>query len=216
MVKKRFSKKVMLFMAGCCVFSGLTIVMQLKQQKDLPDHLSASGLILTTETQAKIDTIDTVSQENQKMAPSEPLIPVYLVGAVQNPGIYQVQIGSYLYELIEAAGGLSDEAAAEEIDLALKIEKNGRIDIPTRQEYKQDPAGAREVVTENKTDQRVSINQATLEELDTLPGIGPATAKAILDYRTRNGLFKTLNDLLKVPGIKQSRLDAIMDLIKLQ
>ncbi len=144
------------------------------------------------------------------------LVPVYLVGAIHEPGIYRVQRGSYLYELVEMAGGLSEDAASDDINLALAITDNCHIRIPTRVEAADNPFKSDILVSHDPSEfVKININKASLEELDQLPGIGPATAKAILDFRERNGPFKSKEDLMKVSGIKQSRLDAISDLITL-
>jgi competence protein ComEA len=141
------------------------------------------------------------------------LIPIYLVGAIEQPGIYQVEQGSYLYQLIEQAGGLTRAAAAEDIDLALELTSNQRIYIPTRAEVEAHPEQAQLLIEQDAKPKLININTASTEDLDALPGIGPATAKAIVDYRQRNGPFNQPADLMGVPGIKQSRFDSIADLI---
>jgi len=133
-------------------------------------------------------------------------IPVYLVGAVQRPGVYIIRKGTYLYELVEKAGGLTSEAASETINLAMRISENQLIRIPTQVEAEQDdsltpiqgavssaPAGA------------ININRATQADLEKLPGVGPATAAAIIADRNKNGPFRKPEDLMRVPGIKESR-----------
>ncbi len=143
-------------------------------------------------------------------------IPIYLVGAVVRPGIYEVAMGSYLYQLVDQAGGLTEDAAAEHINLALQLNTNQLIHIPTQKEWAAAPTPlANEASGPSGTPALVHINQADAAALDTLPGIGPATARTIVDYRTKNGPFRTLEDLMKIPGIKQSRFDAIRDLITL-
>lgn len=133
-------------------------------------------------------------------------IPVYLVGAVLRPGVYIIRKGTYLYELVERAGGLTQEAASETINLAMRISENQMIRIPTQVEAEQDdsltpvlgsgtaaPAGA------------ININRATQVDLEKLPGVGPATAAAIIADRNKNGPFRKPEDLMRVPGIKESR-----------
>jgi len=133
---------------------------------------------------------------------------------VHKPGIYLVARGSYLYELVEQAGGLREDAAKDEINLALALPGNCHIRIPTESEAAEDPDKRAILVDTASTETLlININSATAEALDQLPGIGPATAKAILDFRERNGPFKSKEDLMQVSGIKQSRLDAIRDLI---
>lgn len=139
-------------------------------------------------------------------------IPVYLVGAVLHPGIYLVERGSYLYELIEQAGGLLEIAAAESVNLALQLNDNQLIRIPTRDEVRSDPAAAVGIILQT-AGPMVDLNRADEAELESLPGVGPSTAKAIVSYRQKNGPFQCIEDLMKVPGIKESRFNTLKDLV---
>lgn len=146
------------------------------------------------------------------------LIPIYLVGAVRNPGIYQVVRGSYLYELVEQAGGLTEDAAADLINLAFCLETNQLIRLPTGAEAAAGPASGELTAgpgfpSASEGSRLVDINLADEEQLDSLPGIGPATARAILLYREQNGPFSCIEDLMKIPGIKESRFSALKDLV---
>lgn len=139
-------------------------------------------------------------------------IPIYLVGAVKNPGIYQVERGIYLYQLIEMAGGLLDSAAADAVNLAIRLDDNQMIRIPTLAEIIADP-GAASMHGLASAGALVDLNHADESQLDALPGVGPSTAKAIVEYRKKNGPFKCIEDLMKVPGIKESRFNTLKDLV---
>ncbi|HBP38445.1 MAG TPA: hypothetical protein DD640_06840 [Clostridiales bacterium] len=141
------------------------------------------------------------------------LIPIHLVGAVRNPGIYLVARGSYLYQLVEQAGGLAEGAAVESINLAMKLDSNQHIYLPTREEIAADPELAVDPGTMTTAGPLIDLNQATLDDLDSLPGIGPSTATAILEFRKKNGSFQCVEDLMQIPGIKESRFNAIKDLV---
>jgi competence protein ComEA len=154
----------------------------------------------------------TAADNSQNVTAAE-MIPVYLVGAVTQPGIYQIERGSYLYQLIEQAGGLLDDAAAESINLAMRLDENQLIRIPTRAEVAADPAAAAGMGEPAGATKLIDLNRADTEQLDTLPGVGPSTAKAILEYRKKNGSFQNVEDLMKVPGIKESRFNAIKDFV---
>jgi len=150
--------------------------------------------------------------------PTVDLIPIYLVGAVRKPGVYQVERGSYLFELVEQAGGLTEDAASEAINLAFCLETNQRIWLPSRREA-EDPAsggtgriGSVEWPGEMSS-MLIDINQADEALLDTLPGIGPATASDIVAFRAAHGAFKKTEDLMNVSGIKESRFERLKDLI---
>jgi competence protein ComEA len=172
---------------------------------------AGSGSLATAQAVAATGAATDPAQEKD-------LIPIYLVGAVQRPGIYPVIRGSYLYELVARAGGLTEDAAADAINLAFQLVENQRIRLPSRQEL----AAATEAVSANGGDTtitgdngagRVNINRASADELDNLPGIGPATARAILAYREQHGRFQKIEDLMQVPGIKESRFSSLKDLI---
>jgi competence protein ComEA len=154
-----------------------------------------------------------VSSTETTLAPSSApdLIPVYLVGAVKSPGIYLVIRGSYLFELVDRAGGLTSDAAIKEINLAYRLDDNQRILLPT---LKEAITGLTGPALSSLTKPRlVNLNQAGQSELENLPGVRPATARAILDYRGKHGRFSQVTDLMKVPGIKESRFEALKDLV---
>lgn len=144
---------------------------------------------------------------------SPDLIPMYIVGAVARPGIYHIARGSYLYQLVETAGGLEPSAAAEEINLVMQLDSSRLIRIPTREELAADPAAAW-LSDRPGESPMIDINHADAELLANLPGIGPATARAIIDYRTENGPFRCIEDIMKVSGIKESRFAKIKDMIR--
>lgn len=152
--------------------------------------------------------------DTQTTADSDDLIPVYLVGAINNPGVYQVVKGSYLYELVSRAGGLAEDAAVEQINLAFRIDTNQMIRLPSMAEAGESNATISPDVYPSESGQGlIDINQATLEELDSLPGVGPSTAQAIISFREKNGPFESVEELMKIPGIKESRFNALKDLI---
>ena len=145
---------------------------------------------------------------------SDDLIPVYLVGAIKIPGVYRVVKGSYLYELVSQAGGLTENAAVERINLAFRIDTNQMIHLPSFDDLGKGAAETGlDVYPSESGDGQIDINQATLEELDSLPGVGPSTAQAIISFRDKNGPFESVEELMKIPGIKESRFNAIKDLI---
>lgn len=144
-------------------------------------------------------------------------IPVYLTGAVKNPGIYYLDAGCILADLVAMAGGITSDAATDVVNLAMPLEAHQMVRIPKQAEV--DDGSYLEIVTPDleKTGEGqavVNINTATLEELTTLPGIGEMTARAILSYREEHGLFKTVEDIMHVAGIKEARFAQIKDLIK--
>lgn len=148
-------------------------------------------------------------------AAAEPAeVVVHVVGAVRHPGVYAAPLGSRVGDVIERAGGALGNAALEAINLARVVVDGEQIYVPTSDEASAaaaadhgfpptGPAGGR----------RVNLNTATAEELDGLPGIGPATAQKIVDDRARNGPFASPEDLMRVPGIGPKKFDALKDLV---
>lgn len=114
-----------------------------------------------------------------------------LKGEVVFPNLYQVDSGITIYELVLIAGGFTDNANTDNINLATILEQNQMITIPPKNNLSD---------SQNRSD-LVNINTATLSQLCTLPGIGSAKAKNIIEYRTKNGNFITIDDLKKVSGI---------------
>lgn len=141
------------------------------------------------------------------------IIPVYLVGEVRCPGIYHVKRGTFLYEVVEQAGGLTPDAAADRTNLVYQIDSSQLLRIPSIEEG----AGAGDAFDAAglpaASASQININTADEAELDTLPGIGPTTARAIVSFRTQHGPFGTIEEIMNVPGIKQSRFEAIRDAI---
>jgi competence protein ComEA len=146
---------------------------------------------------------------------SEILIYVHLCGAIVNPGVYQVKSGTRLIDLIDEAGGLIPEAAGDYMNQAMVVEDGQRIYIPTKEELKEHNAAQYMMDGYNSitSDIRVNINTADETTLMSLPGIGKAKAKSIVEYRNKNGSFKTTEDLMKIPGIKEGLFAKIEDLV---
>lgn len=115
----------------------------------------------------------------------------YICGAVNNPGVYEIRGESRLFEVVEMAGGLDDEADIDSINLAQTVNDGDSVRIPFYGE-------------EHKPEDKVNINKADINELITLPGIGESRALAIIEYREEHGPFKNVEDLMQVTGIKEA------------
>lgn len=140
-------------------------------------------------------------------------ILVYVTGEVNNPETtVTLPYGSRVSDAIDAAGGLTDNADLERVNLAGIVHDGDQIHVPV--------IGSGDIsealVPTPSGGATVYINSATVEELSTLPGIGPATAQAIIDYRTENGPFTSLDELDNVPGIGPSTLANIADLVSFE
>ena len=145
----------------------------------------------------------------------ETVIFVDIKGAVKNPGVYQMKVGDRVKDALDAAGGLTEEADSQKVNLAKRLEDQMVIVVPkVGEEAEEIPAGAtsKEVSKEGK----VNINTATVEELKTLKGVGEKKAEAIIEYRKKNGSFKTKEDLMKVRGIGKKLFESFEERIVTQ
>lgn len=141
---------------------------------------------------------------------------VYICGEVAAPGVYELSKDSRIYEAVDAAGGFTENAARESVNLASKVSDGMQITIYNREEAASLPAGSGSAV--GNTGQGgtsgsglVNLNTATKEELMTLKGIGEAKAEDIIRYREKSGGFKKIEDIMKISGIKEAGFQKIKD-----
>ncbi len=142
-----------------------------------------------------------------KAAPARgPLVVVDVAGAVRRPGLYRLSAGARVADAVAKAGGVTAKADLEAINLAAPLVDGQKVLVPRRLPT----SGAASAGPAGSTPSApVSLSTATLEELDSLPGIGPVTAQKILDYRARHGGFRSLQDLDAVPGIGPARIEQL-------
>lgn len=155
--------------------------------------------------------------------PPTPLpLVVHVSGSVTNPGVYTLSIDSRIKDAIEAAGGLLPEADVQRLNLAAPLQDGDLIWIPAIPQPLANPPA--NIATETPKDSRlltpsaasdglININMATLEKLDTLPGIGPVKAQNIIDHRDTNGPFMTIEAIQEVNGIGPVTYERLKDLI---
>lgn len=136
---------------------------------------------------------------------SGPVITVHVAGAVVEPGLVVVDAAARVADVIAAAGGATQGARLDALNLAAPVRDGEQIVVPASFAGL-DAAAA-------SSDGRVRVNLAAASELETLPGVGPVLALRIAAYRDANGLFETVEDLLDVPGIGEVKLAAIRDFI---
>lgn len=142
-------------------------------------------------------------------APEAIEVVAHAAGAVVRPGIYRVPDGARVADLIDAAGGPTPDADLDRLNLAAGVRDGEQVYVPRVGE-----PGAAAPGSAAAGDGVVDINTATAEELDTLPGVGPATARAILDWREQHGPFTSVDQLLEVRGIGEAKLAAIRDQVR--
>lgn len=161
----------------------------------------------------KTENIEVTPTKNEE-------IVVDIKGAVANPGVYHVTEGQIVNDVINLAGGLQAEADTSNLNLSKKVTDEMVITVYTKEEVKdqekQDAIVESDKQEEEKTDETsglVNLNTATLEELETLPGIGESKAKSIIEYRKNCGKFTKKEDLLNIKGIGDSVFAKLKDYI---
>lgn len=144
-------------------------------------------------------------------APPSERVLVHVAGAVTEPGVYELVSGARVRDAVVAAGGPTADADWNALNLAAIVSDASRVYVPAVGEVvPPDALGASGAPTAGGP---VDVNRATVEELDELPGVGPATAAAIVTERDRNGPFVDVDDLDRVPGIGPAKLEALRDLV---
>ena len=137
-------------------------------------------------------------------------IRVYVSGAVKRPDVYALPAGSIVKDAMEAAGGPAEEADLDRINLAAPLGDGLQVHFPRRGEAAPTPQPGFNLAAPAGP---ININTATPQQLETLPGIGPTLAQRIVDYRTANGPFKSIEDVKNVKGIGDSLFEKIKDSI---
>jgi competence protein ComEA len=172
--------------------------------------LSVGGLILLLSRKPSPTPIQILPTTT-----NEPFV-VYITGEVNQPGVYELKQEVRIYELIDLAGGLTDDADISKLNLASYLRDGQKVTVPSYL------ASTAEVLAEfnNSANPQeveitypININLCSVEELITLPGIGETKAQAIIDYREKNGAFEVIEDILLVHGIGESIFETIKDKI---
>ena len=165
------------------------------------------------ESEAVVTTV--LAEKTEESTTLEAVIFVDIKGAVKKPGIYQMKVGDRVKDALDAAGGLTEEADSQKVNLAKRLEDQMVIVVPkVGEEAEEIPAGA--TSKEEAKEGKVNINTATVEELKTLKGVGEKKAEAIIEYRKKNGSFQTKEDLMKVRGIGKKLFESFQERIVTQ
>lgn len=194
---------------------GVVVVLWIvagRANKAAPDASRRPSTLLTT-TIPMASTTTTVAS-----------LAVHAAGAVVNPGLYQMSSSSRIADLVEAAGGFTSDADLDRVNLAAPLSDGVRVFIPSlgSEEIPRvatdtgGAAAAREGAPTGtpSASEPIDLNSATADQLDALPGVGPATAAAIVAYRDEHGPFRSIDALLEVRGIGPAKLEAIRKLVR--
>lgn len=174
--------------------------------------ISSSNYNLPLTEEPSNDNLETnESYQEESFQESELRIYVHICGAVNNPDVYVISQDTRLYELVKLAGGFTNDAANNYINQATVLTDGQQIYIPTKDEVEDMEFQHPNNELEEVEDKKININQASKEELMTLNGIGESKANSIIDYRQKNGNFKSIEDIMKISGIKDSVFNKISE-----
>ena len=158
--------------------------------------------------------VELAAAERPEDAPEERIV-VYVVGGVNQPGVVTLQAGARTVDAVNACGGVLPTADLEQVNMAQPLKDGMQVRVPEKTGIGQaaKPPGAGNGAGKSP-DGRININTADEKELDELPGVGPAMAKRIIEYRQSQGMFQSPEDLKKVRGIGDAKYEKMKDKIR--
>lgn len=174
-------------------------------------------------TEDNLTTNTAVENSNETVEENNTIV-VHITGEVNYPGVVVLKEGARVVDAIEAGGGETDEADLSSLNLAYMLSDGEKIYVPNKEETSQENQ-EREYITSAKDDSeqsengakstgtnfKININTAKQEELTQITGVGESTAKKIIEYRTQNGKFKSIEDIKNIPGIGDSKFNAMKE-----
>ncbi|PLR72699.1 MULTISPECIES: helix-hairpin-helix domain-containing protein [Bacillus] len=170
----------------------------------------------------ELESLPGLGEEEEKEKEKEkeaapPVIKVDVKGSVRNPGLYEAADGERVADLIQKAGGLTENADEARINFAQRVGDEMVIYVPEEgEELSGGTEPAQAISAASGEDGMVNINSAGSEELQDIPGIGPSKAAAIIEYRETEGPFQSLEDLMQISGIGEKTFEKLKSYIKLK
>ena len=199
-----------LFLCGCGTHAGRNELLIGRKAQDGSDDVS-----VVESAELSAETEDGSGEDGREAAQgAEKVILVHVCGAVENPGVVSLPEGSRAQDALDKAGGFSENAGRDFVNLAEPVQDGQKLYFPTSEEAR--ASAAQGSALQEAGDGRVNINTADAAALCTLPGIGEARARDIIAYRDANGAFESCEDIMKVSGIKNSVYNRICDKIKVK
>lgn len=225
-------RKIIIFVVSILIISILFIIYVINRnsEKNMIDLNSLIGEEDKTKLNSNQESIsneeNSINIINEKQ--SYETIVVHITGEVKKQGVIYLEKGARIIDAIKEAGGETKQADLSQVNLAYELQDGQKLYIPNKNEKiseyiieesgqsvgeSKSSAGLSGNKEDNSENIKVNINTATLEELDNLPGIGPAIAEKIIEYREENGNFKTIEDIQNVKGIGESKYNDIKEKI---
>lgn len=207
MINKIDNKKIMIIIAVAIFAVALIIIFCNAKKKEESQDLEQFDLEAVIQTQEE--------------KPEAKKIIIHITGCVRNTGIVEVDDGSRIIDVIEKAGGFTEEADISKVNLAYIVQDAQKIYIPSILDEKEieyvSTESGENVIIEDKTKEKtskVNINKAKQTELEQIPGIGPSTALKIINYRKENGEFSSIEKIKEISGIGEKKFDEIKEHIE--
>lgn len=221
---KKIDKKMIIFVFAIIIFIIGIYYFFMRDEEYIQSYSDFDLLDKAEEDIKEEDGENEISKTDDKKK-----IIIYITGAVQNEGIYELDENSRIADGIEKAGGLTEEAYIKDLNLAYVLEDGMKIYVPKTSDdineiedntniyvsKENSNVSASKNTSSSTQNSKININTATQAELETLPGIGPSTATKIINYRKENGKFASIEDIKKVSGIGESKYAQIKDFIKI-
>lgn len=177
--------------------------------KPLEESESGTWEPSSTEQELNVEEEETQIQEVEEQD-----ILVDVKGAVHKPGVYNATTGDRVIDVIERAGGITETANGEAVNLAMRVTDEMVIYVPMIGEETESVAAT--VSSSGSESDKININKATATELETLPGIGPAKSAAIIEYRETNGPFQTIEDIMSISGFGEKTFEKLKESISVK
>ena len=172
-------------------------------------NLQAEVVAVSKETSTEKE----VKKEEKDEPLEQDLITVDVKGAVKSPGIYDLPVGSRIHDAVQKAGGLTEEADSNSLNLAQKVSDEALVYVPTKGEEAASQQAASGTTPSTSKEKKVNLNKASLEELKQVKGLGGKRAQDIIDHREANGKFKSVDELKKVSGIGAKTIEKLRDYV---
>ncbi|SFL80868.1 competence protein ComEA [Gracilibacillus orientalis] len=173
-------------------------------------------LLIDPSIEEQNDAADQMMENNPELLEEEKTVPteykIDIKGEIENPGVYQVTENDRVEDAIQLAGGFNSKADKQMINLAERVYDEMVIHVPAKGENAE---GTHQMKDMGSDDQKVKVNLASIEEMQTIPGIGEVKANAIMEYRETYGRFEKIEDLTKVSGIGEKTVEKLKEYVRI-
>ncbi|MBU5454473.1 helix-hairpin-helix domain-containing protein [Caproiciproducens sp. MSJ-32] len=206
-IKKR--DIAILFLAFILLIISINLYKSNKSKVFMDEYMEDIFVEEAVATISEEDIIEELPKEKEV----KKTIVVEIKGEVRKPDVYEMEEGSIIKDLIDKAGGLTEEANIDKINRAAKLNPNQLIIIPNKNFSEEISLEGASVIYNESNEKLININTASLEELTEIKGIGEVKAKSIIEYREKYGAFKSIEELKNVKGIGEKTFEKLKDLV---